>query len=245
MKKQIKITAIITAAGSGKRFSSSGKPKQYFKINGKPVILYSLIAFQKCRLVNEIIIAADKNYFELIHSLVLKDKITKLTKLVEGGKTRFDSVRNAFDQIEAVSANDIVIIHDAARPNIDSWFIERLLIGIGKQDGIVPGIKISDTIKRVQNTIITETVNREGLYSAQTPQVFKYNVLKTSYLKCGRSRVFTDEAALAEFAGFKIKVVPGNTDNIKITDKEDFDKLKSVMSGSMNIKYLIRPKRYL
>ena len=94
----MKTFAIITAAGSGSRFSSGKNetPKQFIKLNGKPVILYSLEVFQKSRLIDEIFISANYKYFDLLHSMAVKNKITKLTTLVEGGKTRFNSVKNAF-----------------------------------------------------------------------------------------------------------------------------------------------------
>ncbi len=222
----MKVTVIIAAGGSGTRFSKSGTPKQYLKISGKPVILHSLQVFQNSKLINEIIISANKEYFNFLHDLSLKNKITKLTKLVEGGKTRFESVRNAFNQIEN-SENGLVIIHDAARPNIDIYFIDRLVMEIGKHDGIIPGEKISETVKHVKNGIITGTVDRENLYAVQTPQVFKYKVLKASYMKCGQKNDFTDEAALVEYAGYKVKLTGGKKDNVKITASEDIQVIKT------------------
>ena len=237
----MKVTAIIAAAGSGTRFSKSGAPKQYLKINNKPVILYSLQVFQNSKLINEIIISANKEYFNSLHELSLKNKITKLTKLVEGGKTRFESVRNAFNQIDN-SENGLVIIHDAARPNIDIYFIDRMVMELGKNDGIIPGEKISETVKHVKNGIITGTVDRENLYSVQTPQVFKYKVLKASYLKCGKKNDFTDEAALVEYSGYKVKLTSGKRDNIKITTLDDIKVLKTFWDKLPKLKYFFRSK---
>ena len=219
------VTAIITAAGSGTRFSKSGKPKQYLSLNGKPVILYSLIAFQNSKLVNEIIITANNEYFNFLHEHSLKNKITKLLKLVEGGKTRFESVKNAFIQTEN-SENGLVIIHDAARPNVDTYFIDRMIMEIGRHDGIIPGIKIPETVKRAKNNIITETIDREYLYTIQTPQVFRYKALKAAYEKCGNEKDFTDESALVEYAGYKVKLTGGKKDNMKITVPDDIQILK-------------------
>jgi 2-C-methyl-D-erythritol 4-phosphate cytidylyltransferase len=234
----MKVTVIVTAAGFGSRYSRSGKPKQFLSFNGKPVILYSLFAFQYSKFINEIIVSASKEYFDFIHSLSLKNKITKLTNLVEGGETRFQSVRNAFRQVES-SGDDIVIIHDAVRPYIytDTYFIERLLMEIKKFDGVVPGIKIPETVKRAKNYIVTETIDRENLFTIQTPQVFRYKALKVSYEKYGSENDFTDEAALVERAGYRVKVAEGMRENIKITTPEDMRNLKLLWLNADSVKY--------
>src|SRR6185295_15077254 len=106
----MQVKAILTAAGSGERFkklSKTGLPKQFVKLKGKPVFLYSLLALQKCKSINEIIITSAKEHFDYIHYVAAKNKITKLTHLAEGGSTRFESVRNGFKQITA-DKNDIV-----------------------------------------------------------------------------------------------------------------------------------------
>jgi len=226
----MKTFAIITAAGSGSRFSPGKKsiPKQYVRLNGKLVILYSLQAFQKIRLIDEILVSADRRYFELIHSLAVKNKITKLTTLVEGGKTRFISVKNAFHQIRG-KQGDLVLIHDAARPNINKKLIEILLTDALKYGEVIPGIKISETVKKESNGIIKGTVDRSNLWTVQTPQVFRFKVLTKSYKKSGGKYNFTDEAALVEHAGYKVKLIEGLRDNIKITTQQDLTLLKMLM----------------
>ena len=227
----MRISAIITAAGSGSRFKKNGKnplPKQFIKLNGKPVILYSLLAFQKCRHIDEIIISAPEKYFDMLHSIAVKNGITKLTCITEGGKTRFESVRNAFFQADN-SGKRLVMIHDAARPNIDIELIDGLITGLKRYDGITPGIKISETVKRTSNSVVTETIDRNNLFTIQTPQLFKYEALYSAYLKCGKRTDFTDEASLMEYAGYKIRLAEGKKDNIKITTPEDLKILRSVM----------------
>jgi len=240
MRKHKKITAIITAAGYGKRFSSSGKPKQFLPLNGKPVILYSMIVFQKNPKIDEIIISSNKNYFELIHNLAVKNDISKLAKLAEGGRTRFESVRNAFLQVEQRGSDDIVLIHDAVRPNIDSYFIDKLITEMDNHDGIIPGLKVSDTIKRGKKGFVIETVNREDLWIVQTPQVFKYKVLQKAYSACKGKDDFTDESAMVEYAGYKVKITEDRKDNIKITTPEDIRILKNTW---LKPDKLIFPKR--
>lgn len=229
----MKIHVIITAAGSGTRFykgdkSTSLLPKQYIKLQNKPIFLHSLIVFQKCRLINDIFIAADKKYFGLVHKLAFDNAITKLTDLVEGGKTRFESVKNAFLKINA-SPSDLILVHDAVRPNITMQFVNGIVKSALKYGNVVPGIKISETVKKDRNGYVAETLDRNNLWMIQTPQVFKYAVLSSSYKKT-RGRVdFTDESSMVEAAGFKVKLVEGFTGNIKITTNEDISILKKLM----------------
>ena len=229
----MKITAILTAAGTGSRFSLSASskkefPKQFLSLNGIPVILYSLLAFQKIKAVDEIFTALNPDYFDLVHRLAFKYRITKLTTLVEGGKTRFESVRNAFYQVEA-KPNDLILIHDAVRPNINSNTVKELINASLKYGEVIPGVKISETVKRERKGVITETVDRSNLWTVQTPQVFRYKILKKAYEKAGRKNNFTDEAALVEHAGFKVRIIEGNRSNIKITSQEDIKLLKKLI----------------
>ena len=222
--------AIITAAGSGSRFSPGKKsiPKQFIRLKGKPVILFSLEAFQKCRQIDEILVSADNSYFDFIHSLAVKNGITKLTTLAEGGRTRFISVKNAFFQISG-KPGDLIFIHDAARPNINRKFVEEILTSALKYGEVIPGIKIDETVKRENKGIVTGTIDRDNLWTVQTPQVFRYSVLKKSYKKAGRKNDFTDEAGLVERAGYNVRLIKGSRDNIKITTQEDLRTLKKIM----------------
>ena len=230
-KRQKKTIAIITAAGSGSRFSKSAKsakPKQFLNLLGKPVILHSLLAFQKCKDVDEIIISLNTKYFDYIHTLASKNKITKLIGLVEGGRTRFESVKNAFLQVSA-DKDDLVLIHDAARPNISSKLITNLINEAYKYGEIIIGSEVSETLKREKKGDITGTLNRDNLWLVQTPQVFRYKVLGASYRKCGRKNDFTDESSLVEYASYKVKIIEGSRANIKITTEKDIGLLSKLM----------------
>lgn len=223
-----RVVAIITAAGKGERFSSNQNlPKQFIRLNNKPVILYSLLTFQSCKLIDDIYVSSSKKYFDLVGQIVFKNKITKLCSIVEGGKTRFDSVKNVFRKIHA-EKNDLILIHDAARPNINISFVEGLIKEAAKFGEVVPAISISDTIKKEKNNYVAETIDRNNLRLVQTPQVFRYNFLKKSYTKT-RSKNFTDESSLVEKAGFKVRIVEGLLNNVKLTNKNDFELLKSLL----------------
>ena len=230
------VTAILTAAGKGSRFrklsgSTSNTPKQFIRIFNKPVILYSLLTLQKCPLINRIIITSAKENFEYLHGVAAKNKITKLDKLVEGGNTRAESVRNAFLQIENPK-NILVLIHDAARPNITVSLVEKIISEAKKSGSVITGSRLTETIKRSENGRVIETLDRKNLWSVQTPQVFPYTILKKSYSKIKnltKLSLFTDESSLIENAGFKVKIMEGSKDNIKITTPEDLDLVKKMM----------------
>lgn len=230
MKNDVHV--IITAGGTGTRFSrsskTSSKPKQFLNLLGKPVILHSLLKFQKCKEVKSIYISASKEYFNLLHAIAAKNRITKLRALVEGGKTRFESVRNAFNQVEC-KVSDLILIHDAARPNVTKSDISELIKTSRKYGEVILGIKVSDTVKRTSGSIIKETVLRDDLWLVQTPQAFRYDVLSRSYIIAGKKTDFTDEASLAEFAGYEVRVTEGSRFNIKITSAEDMTALKKIM----------------
>lgn len=224
------IYVIVTSGGKGLRFKKgkTGKPKQYLMLKGKPVILHSLKVFQKIPEVKGIYISADSEYFSFLHTLSSKHKITKLKALVEGGKTRFESVRNAFNQVNC-RLNDTILIHDAARPNISAVDIKSLLKDVRKYSEVIPAVKISDTVKKTDGKLITETIPRDNLWLVQTPQAFRYDVLSRAYIVAGSEASFTDEAALVESAGFKVYISEGNRNNIKITTEEDIKLLKKIM----------------
>lgn len=170
------VTAILTAAGTGSRFKkssggTSNTPKQFARIFNKPVILYSLSVLQKCSSITGIIITSSKDNFEYLHSIASKNNITKLYKLVEGGKTRAESVRNAFTQIET-KVNILVLIHDAARPNIKLSLVEEIISEASKSGSVTSGCRISETVKRSANGKVSETLDRKNLWTIHTPRFF-------------------------------------------------------------------------
>jgi 2-C-methyl-D-erythritol 4-phosphate cytidylyltransferase len=225
----MKVFAILAAAGTGTRFSSRNTlPKQFLKLKNKPVILYSLLALQKCKAVDYIIVSANKKHFSLIKELADKSRIRKLTGLTGGGKTRFESVRNAFMSIKG-KAGDLVVIHDAVRPAVNVASLSKIINAARGEDTVIYGIKVYDTIKKEIAGYVSETADRKHLWLIQTPQVFKYAALSSSYKKNKGKISFTDEAALAEKAGYKVKIIEGERRNIKITTTEDLDILKELI----------------
>jgi 2-C-methyl-D-erythritol 4-phosphate cytidylyltransferase len=212
---------IIPASGSGKRFAGK-TPKQFIKISGKELIAHTLEKFNSIRGIDSIVIAAQKIFFDKLIKIVFENNISKVIKIVEGGEKRMDSVYNALMNLNC-RKSDFILIHDAVRPFVSADLINRIIIEAKKFKSVIPGIIISDTVKRTDNKLIVQnTIPRENLYRIQTPQIFRYDILVKSFEKAYRDNyIGTDEAAIVEHAGYKIKITEGEDSNIKVTVKED------------------------
>ncbi|MBS1493049.1 MAG: 2-C-methyl-D-erythritol 4-phosphate cytidylyltransferase [Bacteroidetes bacterium] len=212
---------IIPASGSGIRFGSK-IPKQFLKIDGKEIIAHTIERFHSLKIIDEIYIAAQADNFDKLKKIISKNNFTKVKSIVEGGETRQASVFNALNVIEC-EKNDIIMVHDAVRPFLSKKLIVSLIDECHKSGGVIPGIKISDTVKRTdEKQFIQKTLSRENLWTVQTPQVFRCDIIKNSLAKAvAKNFVGTDEAAVVEFAGYPVKIIPGEKTNIKITVKED------------------------
>jgi 2-C-methyl-D-erythritol 4-phosphate cytidylyltransferase/2-C-methyl-D-erythritol 2,4-cyclodiphosphate synthase len=218
----MRVAAILVAAGSGSRFGAQ-TPKQFLPLAGKPVLLHAAEAVAPfVTLLQPVGEAAAID--PMLHA------IDGVLPTVAGGATRQASVRAGLEAL-APFAPDVVLVHDAARPVIPAGTIPALLAALGNTPGAIPGAPVADTLKRVQDGVITATVPRDGLYRAQTPQAFRFAALLAAH----RSGVAgtTDDAALLEAAGIAVTVVPGSDDNIKLTYPEDFLRLERIMAAAL------------
>ncbi|MDQ3020447.1 MAG: 2-C-methyl-D-erythritol 4-phosphate cytidylyltransferase [Bacteroidota bacterium] len=217
----MKVKVIIPASGSGERFGSK-IPKQFLKIDGKEIIAYTLEKFNRIKLIDEIIISSKLEFFVKISTIIKKYNLKKVRKIVEGGKLRQDSVYNALITLQC-EEHDLVLIHDAVRPFVSSKKIIELINCTKKESCVILGIPVSETIKRADDqNFIKETINRNNLWSIQTPQGFRFDILKKSFKKAYEENfIGTDESAIVENAGYKVKVIEGEKKNIKITTKND------------------------
>ncbi|ROL56188.1 2-C-methyl-D-erythritol 4-phosphate cytidylyltransferase [Bacteroidetes/Chlorobi group bacterium MS-B_bin-24] len=218
----MKIGLILTAGGIGKRFGSE-TPKQFVFLKGKPLFILTLDNLLKIQEFNNIILTYPKSWENVFFDLIEQFPPSRTVDFVEGGSERFYSVWNAL-QHPSIKSTDIVLIHDAVRPFVTSSLIERLLNGIANFDGVIPGIKVKDTLKESdENGVALHTLNRNKIFAIQTPQAFKTQILVESYSKAiNDGKIFTDDSGVAEFAGFRIKIVEGEEINIKITSPLDF-----------------------
>ena len=214
----MKVSAIIPAAGSGERF---GEEKQFKLLSGRPLFFHTLKLFLQSDYIDEIIVAVPSANVDSTHRDVLSMSAGKPVKVVAGGTRRQDSVKNGIDVSDSHST--LVCIHDAARPFVTEDLIQRSISACEFADGAVVGIPSKDTVKFTENGFIKETLDREKIWLAQTPQCFHKNkLIQALYYAETENLTGTDESALMEAMGFSIKLVEGNSNNFKITTKDDW-----------------------
>jgi 2-C-methyl-D-erythritol 4-phosphate cytidylyltransferase len=216
----VKTGAIIAAAGFGKRFGGSLK-KQFQNLSGKPVLSYSIESLEASSLVEEIILVVPEGSIRFCYEeIVKKFGFQKVSNIIAGGQERRVSVERGFNSLSAEI--DMVLVHDAVRPFISIRMIEEVIREASESGGAIIAIPVKDTIKKVASgNYIERTVSRESLWLAQTPQAFRYDVLKQAYESLGKSVIVTDESSLIERLGIQVRLVRGSELNIKITTEED------------------------
>ncbi|CDE89729.1 2-C-methyl-D-erythritol 4-phosphate cytidylyltransferase [Clostridium sp. CAG:729] len=213
-----KINAIIPAGGTSSRFGNKNKLLE--KINGKEVIKYTVQAFENSN-VDEIIICANVSIIEELQE-ILKD--CRKVKIIEGGETRQASVFNGLKASEC----DYVLIHDAARPMITTDLVNQTIEMVKDKNALTVATKTIDTIKEVEDGKITRTIDRAKLYNTQTPQAFKYELIKDAHTKL-YGKNFTDDAGMLEELGETVYILNGSYKNIKITTQNDIDIAKTYL----------------
>ena len=221
-----KTVAVVLAAGRGKRMQSD-VAKQYLLIKGKPVLYYSLQAFQNSEVDEIILVTGESEISYCKEEVVDKYKISKVSQIVAGGKERYHSV---FNGLKACQDAELVLIHDGARPFVDEAIIHRNIVMSKEYGACVTGMPVKDTIKIADsNGYVKETPRRDLVWAVQTPQSFQYELIKKAYDTfleketeyCLQYSV-TDDAMVAEiFGGIKVKLVEGSYNNVKITTPED------------------------
>jgi 2-C-methyl-D-erythritol 4-phosphate cytidylyltransferase len=211
-----KVCAIIVAAGESRRMN--GVDKLMASLAGKPVLAWSIEAFHQNPGIDRIILVNSQKNLEQVECLTIEQKWTKVAKVCLGGQRRQDSVAAG---LSFVKDCDWIIIHDGARPLISQDLIEKGLEAARESGAAIAAVPVTDTIKLAGNDqFIIETPPRSNLWAVQTPQVFRYAILKEAYAQSGGNEV-TDDASLVEQIGTKVKIYPGSYDNIKITTPHD------------------------
>ena len=209
--------AVLVAAGSGSRLGGE-HPKAFVALGGRPLLAESLERLDLSDWIDAIVVAAPADWEEPTILLAEELVASKVASVVTGGATRAESVRNALAEVAADAF--VVIVHDAARPLVDDAVLERVLGGLAEGvDGVVPGMPVSDTVKRIERGVVTETVARDGLVTVQTPQAFLAERLRSAY--AGDLTGATDCASLVERAGGRIGVVAGDARLLKVTTAAD------------------------
>ena len=215
-------TAIVLAGGSGSRMNSS-IPKQYMMLNGRPVIYYSLKAFQDCSFVDHIILVTASEYIDYVKQNILGDELGKVSAVVEGGAQRYDSV---WEGLKNADDTGIIFVHDGARPCVTRKIIEDCYNEAVQSGACVAAVPVKDTIKvSGDKGIAIDTPDRNTLWQVQTPQVFSADTIKSAYAKMYSSGEFdgvTDDAMVVEkYEKCGVRLVRSDYRNIKITTPED------------------------
>ncbi len=216
----IKAAAVIAAGGIGVRMGGATR-KQYLVLKGKPVLAHSVSLFTDHRAVDEVIVAVPAGDTDSAKELLKPFCPPGSYKLVEGGATRQESIKNGLHALS--SEADLVCIHDAARPLASRELLDSLLETAARQGSAVPVIALSDTVKEVnRDGYIVSTPPRENLRLVQTPQVFRRDIIVNAYLHAEKhSLEATDDAALVEHLGKPVATIPGELSNLKITSPRD------------------------
>jgi 2-C-methyl-D-erythritol 4-phosphate cytidylyltransferase len=223
MKKKNRIfaAAVVVAAGRGSRMNMDIN-KQYVDVCGKPVIARTLQAFEDCRLIDEIVLVVNENdIFSCKQGIVDRFRFNKVTQIVSGGDIRQESVFKGLREVSA--ACGIVLIHDGARPFVDEEIIKRNIHAVEEFGAACTAVPVKDTIKASDpEGFISETFDRSILWSVQTPQSFRYELILNAHKRALEEQFTgTDDSTLAERIGYKVRLVMGSYDNIKITTRED------------------------
>lgn len=235
-----KVVAIVLAGGKGKRMGASVS-KQYLLIEDKPVLYYSLKAFEESK-VDEIIIVTEKgneNYCRT--NIVEKYNIGKVSSIIEGGKERYNSVYNGLQCIDCTEKEAYVLIHDGARALISVNVINNTINSVFDKKAVIVGVPVKDTIKVVNDeNVVIDTPDRRTLWQIQTPQAFLYEEILAAYNKVLADNVpnITDDSMVMEYAGIrKVEVILGEYENIKITTPDDMVAAKEFINkkGKKNV----------
>lgn len=223
----MKTVAVIVSAGKGKRISSR-IPKQYIKIDGRPLLYYTLSVFDAFSGIDGIVLVTAHDRLDYCRRLVKQYNFKKVSRVVPGGATRAHSVYNGLNAVPPETR--IVIIHDAVRPLVTQELIHKAINGSRRYGAVSTVVSPKSTIKEIARNWIGKTIPRNRLSEIQTPQAFKYSLLKDAYKKYrGSRKEATDTSFIVERAGYKVKVVDGDYRNIKITTKNDLEFVRFIL----------------
>jgi 2-C-methyl-D-erythritol 4-phosphate cytidylyltransferase len=220
--------ALLVAAGTGERLGID-RPKAFASLGGRPLLAESLDRLDRSPWVDAIVVAAPVGWEEPAILLAEELAATKVVSCVTGGATRADSVRAALADVPEDAL--VVLVHDAARPLLDDAVIERLLVPLAEGfDGVVPALPIHDTIKRVDGSVVVETLDRDDLVGVQTPQAFLAPTLRRAF--DGDLSAATDCASLVERAGGRVAVTQGDPRLIKVTTATDLALVELLLTAA-------------
>ncbi|PWT95238.1 MAG: 2-C-methyl-D-erythritol 4-phosphate cytidylyltransferase [Candidatus Melainabacteria bacterium] len=231
-----KVAAIVVAGGRGERCATSEElPKQLLILGGQPVFIWSVKVFCQHPNVDEVVLVVLSNLLESFQKEVRKylpDSLAKL-KFVSGGSARQSSVLSGLEYLaKQASPPKFVLIHDAVRPFLDRDDLDRVITSLADDRGCTLAVPVTDTLKQVKNDLVTDTLDRRGLYCMQTPQGGAFSLLLAAHRKMASEGIeTTDDANVLERAGIPVQVVIGSPRNFKITTAEDFHLAQAIANS--------------
>jgi 2-C-methyl-D-erythritol 4-phosphate cytidylyltransferase len=224
MLEGLTIGAVVPAAGKGKRMGG-GKSKQFLELEGKPILVHTLERLNGCEEIDRIVVVAEADSLQETVGLIRAHGLSKVVSVVPGGEERQDSVWNGLEALSSLPECALVLIHDAVRPFVTATLIRSSLEAAIRCGAAVAAVPPKETLKQSADGIwVGGTPDRDGFWVAQTPQVFRYQLLVEAY-RSARQEGFrgTDDSSLVERTGTRVMIVRGDYDNIKITTQEDLE----------------------
>jgi len=213
------VVAIIPAAGWGVRMGSP-TPKQFLSLEGVPIFVHTLRKFVACEAIDDIFLGLRAEDTERAQKEIERERFAGPVRLVEGGPSRQETVARCLEQ--AAGDTEVVLVHDAVRPFIELELIQRVVAAARKEGAAILGIPSVDTVKQVQRNTILGSIPRERIVLAQTPQAFRYEIIREAYARATADGFHgTDDSSLAERLGYNVTVIMGSDRNIKITKPSD------------------------
>jgi 2-C-methyl-D-erythritol 4-phosphate cytidylyltransferase len=223
----VSVWAVLVAAGRGERLGED-RPKAFARLGELPLLAEPLRRLDESGWVDEIVVVAPPEWEEPAILLAEEIGASKVSACVAGGATRTESVRAGVAEVPEHAA--VIVVHDAARPLLPEDVLERVIAALGEgYDGAIPGLPIVDTVKRLHDGVVVETVARDGLVTVQTPQAFVASVLRAALMAIGDapSESATDCATLVERGGGRVKVVVGDERLLKVTTRADLERVQA------------------
>jgi len=229
----MKTTALIVAAGNSVRFGGE-LPKQFFMVAGAPLLAWTIVRFEMAQRIDDIVLVVAEDRLGLVlDSINEGQRPTKVVKAVAGGSTRQQSVLMGLESLP--ESTQLVAIHDGARPLTSPYDIDAVIQAAEVEKAAILASRVPDTVKKVADDYILATLNRSDLWLAQTPQVFERELILEAHRRAAHEGIdVTDDAALVEATGHKVRVVESTSLNMKVTTRDDLRIVESLLKGSID-----------
>lgn len=227
--------AVIFAGGTGKRMNSTSLPKQFLVAHGVPILIHTVMHFQKCNQIDKIVIVSLKDYIDKVHELVKQYSVTKVVSVVAGGSTGQESIYNGLVEAKKISTDkkDIVLVHDGVRPIIDEDTIVRNIECVKKNGNSITIAKSQETVLIIEGNNVEGVEDRSKCYLGRAPQCFYLDDIYNAHLKAREMNKndFIDSAMLMKYFGHKLFVTEGPSNNIKVTTPLDYYLFKAMLDA--------------